>query len=268
MIKLNGKIVKFDHFLDHSCQLIFNYPLFSEKNEVTFLYDNDEEILQLYYLISHIKNFGHQIHLIMPYINSARQDRVKTSQDVFTLKYFCNLINSLNIDFITVFDPHSPVSTALLNHVRVEMPDIVLKEVYSKLPENTNCAYPDGGSYKRYCNILKIPAVFGVKERDWETREIHKLRLAGDIDDIAGHSFLLIDDIASRGSTLYLTAKQLKEFGATNIYIYVSHCENTILQPHINGQSLLDIPGLITKLYTTNSIWRSNHSKVEIIKSF
>ena len=268
MIRLNNSIVKFDHFPDNSCRLVFKYPL-CEANEIVFLYENDEELIQLFYLINHIKNNSRgKIHLIMPYVNSARQDRVKSLQDVFTLKYFCNFINSMNIDKITVFDPHSPVSAALLDRVEIETPETILNELYNKLPRETYCAYPDGGSYKRYCTMLKVPAVFGVKERDWETMQVRNLRLAGCTHIVAGHPFLIIDDIASRGSTLYWTAKQLKEMGATDIYIYVSHCENTILDPHLNGQSLVDIPNLITKIYTTNSIFTKNHPKVEIIKTF
>jgi len=41
-----------------------------------------------------------------------------------------------------------------------------------------------------------------------------------------------------------------------------------VLKPHINGQSLLDIPNLITKIYTTNSIFRANHPKIEVVKEF
>lgn len=269
MIKLNNSIIKFSHFPDRSCRLIFDeYKVYS-KNEIIFLYENDEELIQLYYLINHLKTYNKvSLELIMPYIPNARQDRIQSQQDVFTLKYFCNFINSMGIDKITVFDPHSPVSAALLDNVVVETPELILNNLYQKLPKETYCAYPDGGSYKRYCTMLKIPAVFGVKERDWETMMIRNLRLAGSIHIIPGHSFLIIDDIVSKGSTIYWTAKQLKERGATDIYVYTSHCENTVLGPNLNGQSLLDIPNLITKLYTTNSIFTKQHSKIEIIKEF
>ena len=85
---------------------------------------------------------------------------------------------------------------------------------------------------------------------------------------IAGHDIIIVDDIISRGSTLYLAAKQLKEMGCGDIYVWASHCENTVLQPHINGQSLMDIPNLITKVYTTNSIYCDNHPKITIIREF
>lgn len=268
MIKVNDIVVPFSHFPDNSCRLLYDTNKCTYWNEVTFLYENDEEILQLFYLISHLKARGLNVHLTMPYIPNARQDRIQTTQDVFTLKYFCNFINNMNIDRVTVFDPHSPVSTALLDRVRVETPQTLLNQLYDMLPSGTYCAYPDGGSYKRYCTMLKVPAVFGVKERDWETMKIRSLRLAGSTHIIPGHSFLIIDDIVSKGSTIYWTAKQLKELGATEIYVYTSHCENTVLEPWLDGQSLLDIPNLIDEFYTTNSIFTKQHPKIKIIKTF
>ena len=94
------------------------------------------------------------------------------------------------------------------------------------------------------------------------------MQVLGDTHIIAGHDILICDDIISRGSTLYLMGKALKEMGARDIYVYVSHCENTVLRKHLNGQSLLDIPNLITKIYTTNSIYCASHEKIEVIHYF
>ena len=46
----------------------------------------------------------------MPYIPNARKDRAHREKDVFTLKYFANIINSLNFDNVYVLNPHSNVS--------------------------------------------------------------------------------------------------------------------------------------------------------------
>ena len=71
---------------------------------------------------------------------------------------------------------------------------------------------------------------------------------------------LIIDDICSRGGTFYHSAKALKEAGAKNIYLYISHCENTILE----GELLTS--GLIEKVYTTNSIFTKEHEKIEVFE--
>ena len=70
---------------------------------------------------------------------------------------------------------------------------------------------------------------------------------------------LIIDDICSYGGTFYYSAKKLKELGADKIYLYVTHCENNIL----NGELLKD--NLIEKVFTTESIFTESNKKIEII---
>ena len=268
MIKLNGELCIFKYYNDGSTRAQINLDLCREKNEVTWLYeDGNEEIVELYYLIKHLQEHNIiDITLNLPYIVNARQDRVKSNSEIFTLKYFADLINSLNFKKVRVYDPHSPVSTALINHSEIEMPVMEMIEVLNH-HNNAILAFTDEGGYKRYHSYFQIPFIFGIKERDWETQKITSLRIAGAKHMIAGHDIVICDDILSRGSTLYLTAKTLKEMGANHIYCWISHCENTVLQPHLNGQSLLDMD-LIDKIYTTNSIWRANHPKVEVIRNF
>ena len=265
MIKLNGDICLFKYYNDGSTRASIDVSkCYVDDNTITWLYDNtNEEILELYYLVNHLHehNFNHII-LNLPYVVNARQDRVKSDAEIFTLKYFANLINSLNFDKVRVFDPHSYVSTALINHVEVEMPIEEITTMLNKYSEAILC-FTDEGGYKRYHSYFNTPFVFGMKERNWETQKIESLQIAGAKHMIAGHDIIICDDIVSRGSTLYLTAKTLKEMGANKIYVWVSHCENTVL-----GSSLLDYPDLIEKIYTTNSIYRADHPKIEIIKKF
>ena len=271
MIKLNDEPFTFKHFNDGSAR--FTGPeVLTNPNTITWLYENDEEIVQLYYLGRHIRqNTTADLILKMPYVNSARQDRVRTYQDVFTLKYFCDIINSIGFNEVDIFDPHSDVTPALLNNVFVQrflLKNLLYVLLNSYLTLDTVVAYPDAGSEKRYNTIIQRPYVVGVKERDWETGNLRSLQMFGSQHMIAGHPILLVDDIISRGSTLYEAAQRLKELGATDIYVYASHCENTVLLPNLNGQSLLDIPDLIKRVYTTNSIFTAHHPKVQIIHEF
>jgi ribose-phosphate pyrophosphokinase len=61
------------------------------------------------------------------------------------------------------------------------------------------------------------------------------------------------------GGTFYHSAKKLKELGAAKIYLYISHCESSILK----GEVLTS--GLIEKVYTTDSIFTQKHEKIEVI---
>lgn len=268
MIKVGDKIVNFDKFNDGTCYAHIDCSKFEPHAPITWLYDSDEEVMQLWHLIQHCKDKeGYRRPLCIPYIPNARQDRTKNPDDVFTLKYFAQLINALHLDEIDAFDLHSDVGAALINHIHVQSPAALINSIMDEMPDSL-IFYPDEGAYLRYRGDLPVPSIFGIKQRNWEDQHIEKLVIGGEKHLIANHNILIVDDICGSGKTIKHAATQLKKLGANKIYVYVSHCENTVLEPHINGQSLVDIPDLIEKIYTTNSIYRGNHPKIEVIYDF
>ena len=118
--------------------------------------------------------------------------------------------------------------------------------------------YPDEGAMKRYSSMADKPYVFGMKKRDWATGQINGLDVAGATELIDGSRVLIVDDICSRGGTFYHSAKKLKELGAKEVYLYVSHCENTILEGELIRSNLLE------KIFTTNSIFTATHPIIEV----
>ena len=90
---------------------------------------------------------------------------------------------------------------------------------------------------------------------------IEGLELIGNIPS-ENYNVLIIDDICSRGGTFLHSAKKLKECGAWDIYLYVTHCENTILDGELINS------GLIKKIFTTDSIYTSENENIEIIRTF
>ena len=267
MIKVGNQIINFGTFADGTCHVNIDCSKFEPNAPITWLYDSDQEWMYLWFLVQHCRDHeGYRRILCMPYCPNARQDRTVTNDDVFTLKYFSQMVNALHFDRVETFDTHSDVTSALINHIHVLSPVPIVKTILDKYP-NIILSFPDEGAMARYRGQFPIPTVYGIKQRNWQTQKVEDLVLCGSTDEIAGRDILIIDDIAGKGSTIYYMAKQLKEKGAHNIYVYVSHCENTVVGPHIHGKSLLDYD-LITKLYTTNSILRVTHPKIEVIYEF
>lgn len=271
MIKVNDEVINIGSFPDGTLLMKYSDDGMLYRAEIEWHYENDREFLVLIYLVKHLRRLGFGvINLCMPYIPNARQDRVKGSEDVFTLKYFAELINSLNLDSVEVLDPHSSVSEALIDNIIVQTPVGYINDVLEKIMPNlrkihepgadVTMFYPDEGAMKRYSGMVDIPYAFGIKKRDWKTGKIEGLDVAGAVDKIAGKDILIVDDICSRGGTFYHSAKKLKELGANDIYLYVSHCENTILE----GDLLKG--DLIKKVYTTDSIFTKSHEKIEVLK--
>ena len=264
MIKCNEKIVNLNHFPDGTL-LIKELAPENEKVVLTWLYENNEEMVALYFLTNHLKSKGiKEIELNMPYIPNARQDRVKAKEDVFTLKYFAKMINSLGFAKVTVLDPHSYVSEALIDNICVKTPKENVEKVLNVITEGGKedvlLFYPDEGAMKRYSAMCDKPYVFGMKKRDWTTGEIQGLDVQGQTELIKGSKVLIVDDICSRGGTFYHSAKALKNLGAGEIYLYVSHCENSILEGDLLTSNLVE------KVFTTNSIFTKQHEKITVME--
>ena len=262
MIKLNGRVIEQNHFPDGT--LLMKHGVNKHAaTTITWQYESDSELFALYSLKRHIDCIapGWNDFLYLPYIPHARQDRVKNPEDIFTLKYFAEIINSLKFKKVYVIDPHSSVSEALIDNIEVVSPTAFIEQTLNIIDtDNLIMFYPDEGAMKRYSSMATMEYAFGIKRRDWATGKIEGLDVAGSTDKIKDSRILIVDDICSKGGTFYHSAKKLKELGAKEIYLYVTHCENTILE----GELLTS--GLIEKIYTTNSIFTKEHEKIEVFE--
>lgn len=254
--------VKVSNFPDNTLLLKTKDVDFYKPINIEWYYENDAE---LFTIICLAKKALSKKTLFMPYCPHARQDRIKSEEDTFTLKYFAETINSLGFDKVTILDPHSNVCTALIDRVVVETPELYIDEVITDVIDRNRHTdvvlfFPDEGSMKRYSDMSELPYAFGLKKRDWKTGQIQGLDIVDNGIDLKDKTILIIDDISSRGGTFYHSAKALKELGVGNIYLYVTHCENTILE----GEVLTS--GLIRRVYTTNSIFTKEHEDITVMK--
>lgn len=266
MILVNRTPVNFTQFPDGTTSFRLD-----TKDAVWFRiewrYDGDHECMLLWHLVHHIRannRMGVDIELVLPYIPNACMDRVKSGDEVFTLKWFAEFINTLNFRKVEVLDPHSNVAAALIDRICVKEPADNIRLAIERVMADTGdtdvlMCYPDEGAAKRYSDLMGREYVFGIKHRDWRTGKIEGLELANS-EKVAGRNVLIVDDICSRGGTFTHTAAALKEAGAKEIFLYVSHCESTIFK----GSVLTD--GQISRVFTTNSIYRGEHEKVAVLE--
>lgn len=260
MLLLNDKTVELGGFPDGT--LLMKQVPCGDDAVLSWYYDNDRELVALIYLTRHLKAHGvKRISLFMPYIPNARQDRVKSDEDIFTLKYFAEIINSLGFDRVEVLDPHSTVSEALIDRISIRTPRDnvarVISEIEAAEGEKPFMFYPDEGASKRYSGMVELPYAFGIKKRDWKTGRIEGLDVSG--EGMSAKPVLIVDDICSKGGTFLFSAKKLKELGAGNIYLYVSHCERSILDGELINS------GLLKQIFTTDSIWRGENALIKVI---
>ena len=260
MIYLNGELVEYRHFADGAIDVKIDpgIVLRSGEGEIRWLFDNNEETVVVYYLAKHLRTKGiRDVSLILPYLPNARKDRVTFPNHVFTLKYFADLINSLDFRRVVVLDPHSYVSEALIDRIEAVTPRRLIESVIGEIGTDPLMFYPDEGAMKRYSEMIGREYICGAKRRDKITRQILSYEVEGELTP--GRDVLMVDDICASGKTLLYAAKRLKELGAGDIYVFVSHCENQA------ADSDLLKGDIIKRLYTTDSIFRKTHEKVSIV---
>lgn len=260
MIYLNNKKVQIEKFPNGEA-LINNESLAinSYDNEIKIKFESDEDITHLIFLKGHLDELNKKCSLIIPYMPYSRMDRTE-GMTVFTLKHLCRLINSLNFERVTLYEPHSEVSVALLDRVKVvNMSQALTKELLKELnDEDIYLVYPDAGAAKRYEKQLEYGKVLTAnKERDFKTGRIKSLKINGEVSAKAFKA-VIVDDLCSKGGTFILTAEELKKLGAEEIYLVVTHCEDTIFEGDILKNDL------IKGVFTTNSILSKVHEKIKV----
>lgn len=174
---------------------------------------------------------GKQLHLVLPYVPYARQDRVCSEGESHSLKVFCELINRCEFRTVTVLDPHSAVTEALLDNLTViDQVSLINQNKafihhYENLPGGIFWVSPDAGANKKTAEIAKY---FGCsrflradKLRDMATGKI--LETIVYADSLKGLTCFIADDICDGGRTFVELAKALKTKGAARVELVVTH---------------------------------------------
>ncbi|WP_020620301.1 ribose-phosphate pyrophosphokinase [Paenibacillus daejeonensis] len=252
MLKLNGQELTF-HTFPNGETLVDGEQILAaagEKQVVEFKYATDGDLIQLMFLKRYLDERRLAATLIIYYMPYSRMDRVEGAS-AFTLKYTTEFINALGFERVQVIEPHSDVTTALLDRAEASYPSLeLLEDVIARTGfdrEHDVLFFPDAGAQKRYSRLHGYRELVGFKVRDFQTGTIQRLDVIGEAPE-TGFKAIIVDDLCSYGGTFLLSAEKLKELGAAEIYLLVAHCETSI-----HKGKLLD-SGLIDKVFTTNTI--------------
>lgn len=276
MIKVDGKIVEINKFPDGTPRINLNVnelgAYFSNGIEIDWKYENDDEMFYLMLIKRHLEEHlpsDTDVELFLLYVPNARMDRTKNTDEVFTLKYFCDFINSLGFSNVYVLDPHSDVSVALLNRCVVLTPEKYIRDVFHsmKVTNNVVLYFPDSSAAKRYSELFPdISYCYGEKKREWKTGKILGLDVRTNGIDLSGKTILMIDDIISYGGSLFYSAEELKKCNPYKIYAYATHTENSVLDKEKGTLIKALENNTVERLFTTNSLFTGEHEKITVME--
>lgn len=285
MIKVNGTEIIVEKYPDGTPRInygsLFRPSFMVEKGRpsgavIDWKFEGNDEVFYLILIKKHLDNnfalyANAKIPMVlnMSYIPNARMDRTKSDDEVFTLKYFCDIINSLNFDKVYVLDAHSDVSVALLNRCVNDDPKQYIASVIDEYCNKDNLVlyFPDAGAAKRYSGLFpEIRYCYGEKKRDWKTGKIQGLEIRTNELDLTGKDVLVIDDIVAFGGSIHFSAAELKKCGVNKIYAYATHTENSVLDRE-KGTLIKDLEnGTVERLFTTNSLFTGKHEKITVME--
>lgn len=171
--------------------------------------------------------------LTIAYLMGGRMDRSLSASEPYTLKVMCDLINSLGIEQVTVFCPHSQATSDLLSNYWYSqqrlMEDMFFGYAVDVLSEKDwgemSIVFPDEGACKRFCKAdwfkaTSYPVVTMSKDRDERTGKIRGIDIyRGKPTDHC----IIVDDLCDGGATFVGAASVLKSNGAKKVSLVVAH---------------------------------------------
>ncbi len=268
MIIFNGKRLDLEHFSNSECR-IKDLDI-KEENMAELIFETDvdgysinEDLMNLLFVSNELKKVLRNAKLLLWCMPYQRMDR-KCKGDIFTLEAICKYINWLEFSEVLVVEAHSDVTLKLLKNAHEIRPILKwLPKIKSMInfSENDCIVFPDKGATKRYSNLnLGNNIYYCEKERDEITNEIKKVCIVGK-GIVKNRKCIIIDDLCSKGDTLFECYKILCNNGAKEVYIAVAHCEKTALsKPFFSSDSKL------IKIFTSKSNMSLEHKKVEYME--
>lgn len=199
-------------------------PIYGNSVKISARISSSEDIMRLLLITDAVKRMGAwSVHLFIPYLPYARQDRVCGPGEALSASVMASLINSQGYSSVTSLDPHSDVIGALINNFSGVIPVGHVMSAVSIMPDAILFA-PDAGAVKR---VEKVAAMIGhngeigfaVKSRSADgSVSVHISR-----DSFTGANVVIVDDICDGGATFIGLAEALKQKGAARISLCVTH---------------------------------------------
>lgn len=169
------------------------------------------------------------ISLLIPYLLGARSDRKFNAGSLNYIKeVIAPILNSLELDDVTVHDPHSLAAECCINKlVSVStLPNLLTlcRRQYELGVKDFEIVCPDEGAIKRTMELAKVRGkdpILCIKDRDILTGNILGVKVLA--DDLGGKACIITDDICDGGATFLALGEALKAKNAGDLYLCVTH---------------------------------------------
>ena len=222
----------------------------------------NDNLMELLLCIDALKrSSAKNITAVIPYFGYARQDRKVAPRTSISAKLVSNLITKAGADRVVTVDLHAgqiqgffdiPVDNLFATPIFGRH---IKKKIKSK---NIVCIAPDVGGTERARALGKLLNV-GLAIVDKRRPKPGQSQVMNVIGNVKNQTCIIVDDIIDSGGTIVNAAKALKDRGAKEVYVYITHGV-------LSGEAVKKIKNsLIKNLVITDTI--DNSEKIKNVKN-
>lgn len=167
-----------------------------------------------------------EITCVIPYFGYARQDRKASPRQPITAKLVAAMLEQAGANRVVTFDLHAAQIQGFFHCPVDDLTTVPMIGHYfinkGFANSNTVVVSPDHGGVKRARNLaemLEIPLAIIDKRRP-RANVCEAVTIIGDVKD---KNAIIVDDICDTGGSLIAASQILKENGAKDVYVAISH---------------------------------------------
>jgi ribose-phosphate pyrophosphokinase len=240
-------------------------PLASVRGRVVFLVQSmagsaaastSDRLLRMLFLCYTLRDAGAaSIVALLPYLAFARKDRRTQQRDPVTTRYVAQLLEAAGVSQVVALDVHNPA--AFDNAFRVPAMHLTARTLFSGEICSAGAAAglvvvsPDVGGIKRaqlLREMLERHCAAAVDLAFLEKRRAAGVMSGGAVvGDVRARRVLILDDLCASGGTLIKAAAALRQAGAQDVQVAVTHAPLPV------GMSALLADAAISRVLVTDS---------------
>jgi len=200
------------------------------------------------------------ITAVIPYFGYARQDRKVVPRTAISAKLVSNLITNAGADRVLSVDLHAGQIQGFFD---IPVDNLFSTPIFARhikrniRMDNLICVAPDVGGVER-TRALSRRINVGMAIIDKRRPTAGKSEVMNIIGNVKDKVCVIVDDIIDSGGTIVNAAKALKDKGAKDVHVYITHAV-------LSGNAVEKIKkSQIKKLIITDTI--DNSKKIKISK--
>lgn len=187
----------------------------------------DTNYMELFFIADALKRSGAKlVTAVISYLGYQRQDHVFRSGEAVSLQVIAETLEAVGINKIIVVDLHSIKIKEVIHIPVIHLSALeIFAEKIKKESwiEDAVLVSPDMGGIRRVKILSEmlnyLPVITINKDRNLQTGEISIKGYKGKIAKRA----IIVDDMISTGGTIVKAAELLKQKGAKEIFVFVTH---------------------------------------------